>query len=679
MVVAAKGSAERIKWSKAISKAEKDFKEFHQSGDTVVKTYRIDDKSPTQKDKYNILYANTETIKPALYSQTPKVEVKQRQQDQNNPLARAASTLLESSLEYVLDEQTDAFDDVMGDIVQDMLLPGMGVAWVRYLPTFQPLFDENKQPVMEDDGKTQQEEVVYERVSYDYVYWKDFLCSKGRRWSEVWWVAKGVWMDKSEVVKRFGKNIASKMSFASESEAKGVEESLETGQARIWEIWDKRRKKTIWFSEGYGDDILDIKDDPLRLTNFFPCPRPIRAISTTNKFIPRPFYSEYQAQADELNDITGKIRRLVDALRVVGIYDASVDTLKNLLTGVGNKMVPVEGWATVQDKGGLKGVVDFLPITEIASVLMQLYDARDRVKNEIYEITGWSDIIRGVSKASETLGAQKLKSDWAGSRLKLMQREVQRFIRDLFRIGGEIIAEHYSEGTLALAAGLEFTPQNDELRQLFSKVTQLLKNDRQRCNAISIETDSTLMPDEANDKKERMEFLGAAGAFLQQAVPAAQTTPAMGPLLGQILMFAVRSFRSARPLEQEFERFVQVVGQQGLGQPPGQGGEKDGQAKVQAAMAAVQQKGAAEQQKTQLKGAELNQQAQQSAAELQVERDRENNRHTEAMAELGLREREVRVKEAELGLAEKELDLEGVSVGADIRLKEQEANKPDGA
>jgi hypothetical protein len=41
---------------------------------------------------------------------------------------------------------------------------------------------------------------------------------------------------------------------------------------------------------------------------------------------------------------------------------------------------------------------------------MELYKARDIVKKEIYEITGFSDIVRGQSKASETLGAQQIKA-----------------------------------------------------------------------------------------------------------------------------------------------------------------------------------------------------------------------------------------------------------------------------
>jgi hypothetical protein len=204
---------------------------------------------------------------------------------------------------------------------------------------------------------------------------------------------------------------------------------------------------------------------------------------------------------------------------------------------------------------------------------MQLYQARQEVKNEIYEITGWSDIIRGVSKASETLGAQQLKSDWAGARIKRMQREVQRFIRDMLRITGEIISEHFQPATLMLNTGLaadlkRASPEEQQrMMQVFPEAVKLLKDERQRCALIDIETDSTIVADESADRQQRMEFVGAVGAFLQQAVPAMTAYPPVGPLLMDILSFSVKGFRAARPLQESFDQFTQMV-KQGKIPPP---------------------------------------------------------------------------------------------------------------
>jgi hypothetical protein len=653
-----KTSSLRRTWDKRIAQALTSYKDLHLSGDKVVNQYRIENRSSVQQEKFNILYSNTETIKPSLYSQTPKTEVEQRVRDQDKPVAVASSLLLEACVDYTIKEQD--FDQIIEGAIEDYLLPGLGVVWLRYEPTFgDPIKDPNSgDPVLDKDGKPELE-LTSEAVAIEYGHWKDFLTNKCRRWSEVWWVAKGSWMDKEEVRKRFGGPVANKMTYTSGSEVKQStdNQSIEEGQARIWEIWDKRTKKVVWFSPNYPDDVLDVKDDFLKLKGFFPCPRPLRAITTNNIFIPRPFYSQYQAQADELNDITSKIRKLVDALRVVGVYDGSVETLSQLLTGTGNKMVKVEGWSTVQDKGGLKGVVDFLPIAEVANVLMQLYDARERVKNEIYEITGWSDIIRGVSKASETLGAQELKSQWAGSRLKRMQKEIQRFIRDILRMVGELISEHYGDDTLLLLSGVDIeADETGQLAQLFQQVVTLIRNERDRCALINIESDSTLLPDEANDKKERTEFLGAVGAFLQQSVPAAQQTPALGPLLGEILMFTVKSFRSARTLEQTFKQFTQTMSQQ----PPKK--EDDGKAAAEAGKTQVAQINA------QTKQMEV--QAEQSTAvqELQLEDKHHNDKmmlermkleqaHALAMEDRKIEMAKIELERAKVGIAQETVNL----------------------
>jgi hypothetical protein len=658
------------KWSKHISAAMKDYSGFHTSGDRVVDTYRIEQQSSAQKDRYNILYSITETIKPSMYSQTPKPEVKRRHTDRKNPIVLGATLLMESCVQYSLDEQD--FDDVVGSTVEDLLLPGIGVAWLRYEPTIvqSPALDEYGSSILDEKGKPLvNEDVTYEKVVVEYLYWKDFLTSKGRRWSELWWVAKKVYLDKEGVVKQFGKDIANKCRYSSDGkEGDNAGQSIEDKQIAVWEIWDKKSRKVIWFSEGYTEDVMKVSDDFLKLREFFPCPRPLRAVTTNNKFVPRPFFSQYQPQADELNDITFRIRKLVDALRVVGVYDGSVPALQSLLTGEGNKMIPVDNWAVMADKGGIKGTVDFFPIQEVANVLLQLYDARERVKGEIYEITGWSDIIRGVSKASETLGAQQIKAEWAGARLKLLQKDVQRFVRDIFRLIGELCAEHFSDEMLMLMAGYEPNPETPEGMQevqIFKEVTNLIKSEKDRCALIGVESDSTLLPDEANDRKERMEFLGSAGAFLQQAVPAAKQNPALGPLLGQIIMFAVRGFRSARSLEASFEQYVATM-DEGSQAPKNDEASQDtgNQAVVQAKIADTQAKTGIAQQK-------LAQEAQAHQEDLQMQITKEQNRHSERMIELQLKEREIVIQENQLQLdsAKHMADTRNTEIG--IQLDQQ--------
>lgn len=675
-------------WSDEIAKAEKRYGVFVRKGDNVQDRYRLERDNEAEadlyQDRYNILYSSTETTKPSLYAQTPKVQATKRHRDRENEYITLATMLLEAAGQYALEEVD--FDGVMKNVVQDFLLPGMGVAWVRYTPQFKSRAGAN-------DNDTPTEELSFEGMDVDYVHYKDFVTGVGRVWKELPWIARRVYMDKTKAKARFGEEKANALaySYRPQDDGNGNKDFAGGGghQAIIWEIWDKTNRKVVWYSNDYAPDVLDEKDDPLRLKAFFPCPEPIRAVWTTRTFIPKSFYSQYKAQAEELDNITERVRFLTQALRVAGVYDGSQTQLANLLQGKGNKLIPVENWSLFAQQGGIQGSIAFVPIKEIAEVLASLLQQRDVVKGEIYEITGFSDIVRGVSKASETLGAQKIKSDWAGGRLRDMQKEVQRFCRDIIRIMSEIMSEHFSEASLALYAGFdppEVTPEEQaaaaqyamqlsqyqqlngvgpdgmpmpqpqkppptarqQAIQTFAKVVQLLKSEKERCAAVGIETDSTIMPDEAAEREDRMQFLSSAGAFLQQAGPMALQFPDMRGLLGAILMFTIRTFRASRPLEKEFEDFTKKLAAAPAQNPSGeQGGGDNGQAAAQAQVQSEQLKQQTAQQQTQadseIKKYEIDTKA-------QLEREKMQQEHEYRMAEIAVRQREVAVKEAELGI-----------------------------
>lgn len=639
-------------WGKELERAKKRFRTFWENGDTVVDAYRLqkaDGNEAASKDKYNILYSSTETIRPNLYSQPPKTRVTLRNKDVATEPARIGALLLEGCVEYVKIEED--FDELMDSAVEDFLLPGLGVGWVRYEATFTDELDENGAKIPVEGGAKDQyvQKLLDEMVKAEYVYWQDFLTGVSRTWKETPWVAKRLWLNKEDATKRFGKEKADKLKYA-QREAAGREMDNPAETAEAWEIWDKTTKTVYWWAEGLTE-LLDEKEDPLKLKRFFPCPRPMRAISNTRTFVPRALYSQYKSQAETLNVLTKRIRLLGEALRVVGLYDGSQTKLADILNpAAGNRMVGVDNWAMFAQNGGINGAVAWVPIDQIVKVLGELLKAREVCKSEIYEITGLSDIIRGTSKASETLGAQNLKANWASARVKKMQKDVQRFARDMLALTGELIAEHCSPETIAVFSGLQI-PTGEEVQQnpalqakikTFMDACKFIKDEARRVSTIDIETDSTLMADDAQDKQDRAQFLAAAGAFLQQAVPAMEATPELGPLLGAMLMFTVRSFPSARIIEDEF-----VKVQQSMSNRPPPDGDKDGKKAAAAAAAQkTQQEGALRQQ-------ELTQKGQDDQATQAREQQAEQNRHDEKMSELQIRDREAALKERQLALEER--------------------------
>jgi hypothetical protein len=725
VVEQAPGQALVSYWREQIAKQEKAYSDFRAGGDRIIDRYRIEKANAQQaslQDRYNMLYSSTETMRPSLYAQTPKCEVKQRHRDRANPVVAAACGLIESTIGYAIEEVD--FDEVLENAIEDYMLPGMGVVWVRYEPVMKDQTDSTGNKVPKEGGEEGEYEQVVdnELLHLDYKSWKDVLFGPCRTWKELPWGAKREYMDKESVAKRFGQDIANKLEYSDQQANKGSGDRnpvVADKQTAVWEIWDQRTRKVIWIADGYAD-VLDQKDDPLRLKGFFPFPKPLRAISNTRTFVPRPFYSQYQSQAEELDNLTSRIRHLTNALNVRGVFDGSVTQLQALLSpNGGNKMVPVENWHQFIGQSGVNGAIQWVPIDMIVKVLMELYNARDKAKNEIYEITGFSDITRGLSKASETLGAQQIKQDWAGGRLKIMQKEVQRFCRDIIRIMAEIACEHFTDETFALYSGFDLPPQvpgmghnggppldpmpqaapgpqgapqppqapgqppappgapvgpqaapmgppapppltpQQQAVMAFKTALGLLRKERERCANIGIETDSTILPDEENERKDRLEFLGQIGAFLQQAAPTVQQFPQMAGLLGAMMMFSVRSFRAARPIEDEFAKFQTALEQM----PPQAQGQDQGKAAAQASVQVAQIKTTADAQKH---DKELAFKQQNAEADRNVTMQQIQLQMAQLQAQLRTDQVQLQIKQTELQIKQAELQLKQQGAQQDI-------------
>lgn len=701
-------------WADQVAKAKKRWDTFFSEGDKVIDRFMLEASNVRRNsDTYNILYSSTETIKPSLYAQTPKAQAKVRSTDQQDLIKVNASMAMENIGQYCI-ERVD-FDAVMKNAVSDYVLPGIGTAWVRYDPKFAQAYDNDNKPLTNEDGSPQ-EYLTAEGMAVDYVYFRDLLFGVCRFWKECPWVGRRVFFTKKAATKRFGAEKANQLSYNFNVQDKSKSDSsISTDgseqQAIIYEIWDKNTGNAIWYCEDYPNDLLDIKPDPLKLENFFPCPEPMRAVWSTRSFVPASLYSQYKTQAAELDRLTERIRYLTEALKVRGIYDGSQEVLKNLLDGPGNRMIPVENWAAILANKGIDGSVMWVPIKDVVLCLTELLKQREICKSEIYEITGFSDIVRGVSKASETLGAQQIKADWATGRLKDMQKEVQRFCRDLIRIMVEVACEHFSDATLLLYSGVTIPeispeeqqaqaqfvqqqmqypmmaqqaqaqgqpappppqqpppPERDQIMQMAKKVMALMRSEKLRCANIDVETDSTILPDQQKEREDRMAFLGAVGAFLQQAGPMALQFPDMRGLLGAIMMFTIRTFPASRPLEKEFEEFQKKLAAAPPMPPPGQDGGDKGEAAAQATIQSAEIKAKADTETTQAKAAadQAAQAAQDATKRYEIdqrnaiERERINNDHNYRMSQLALERQK--------------LSLERIKLGAGIQKEEDDAD-----
>ena len=339
-----------------------------------------------------------------------------------------------------------------------------GVAWVRYVPTFKPapqsdaVSSENGSEASQDGGQPVEPEqvVAYEEAVADYVSYDDFGTNKCRKWTEVRFVFRKCFMDRAALKKRFtkkhasGKTIGEIIPLDRKPEQAGDSEGEMFGQATVYEVWDKVTKTALWLSKSFNSALLDERPDPLKLKGFFPCPKPAMGSTSPRSIIPIPDYVQYQDQCEELDDLSGRIAKLTDALVLAGVYAGDQkDTLENLLDPKNSgKIIPIEGWQAFSDRGGLKGLIEYTPIEAVYNVLKGLYEAREVCKASIYEVTGFSDIMRGDTDADETATAQGIKTKFGSQRVREKQKEIARFARDIMRLQGELIAGMFGIETL---------------------------------------------------------------------------------------------------------------------------------------------------------------------------------------------------------------------------------------
>lgn len=680
--------------------AGREEEKWHKRGRKISKRYR--DERPntgTNSHRLNILWSNVQTLMPTLYARTPKPDVQRRFLDQD-PTGRLASLLLERTLTYSLEKN---FDPVMKAVVQDRLLPGRGVARVMYVPHFgdpikSPGADEyEEQDAAPDDiaGKGDEEEareVVDEEVTVTYVFWEDYREAPARTWQEMPWVRYRAYMTRDQLVERFGaKGKKVNLDFAPRgSDRQNPDKAIVPPdmfkKAIVHEYWDKTLGEVVWLAPGTPGLILDRKDDPLGLAEFFPSPDPLLATTTTDSRIPVPDYVEYQDQAEELDKLTARIDTLTRALKVSGVYPGSQKhALQQLIDeGTENRLIPVEDWAAFSDKGGLDGMIQWLPIKEIAETLIQLYEARDKIKDLLYEITGIGDIMRGQTEPTETLGAQQLKANFSTRRIAPQQKEVATFARDIIRLMAGVISAHFDPKTISRITGypqLQPVPQlpppppqvipgppqaalpqqmppggapapgmvgppapqmvpnpafqqwqqaaqqaqavmqaNAQKQQAFDEACALIKSDGLHGFKLDIEADSTIAPDEDAERMARVNFVQQMIPFMEKAVPIAQGNPTMAALVAEVGMFAVRGFRVARTLEEAFEKAFTALGQ--MPAPPPKGGATGTPQNPAIEQAKVQADMHDTNMKAQTEMAAIAQKDQQAQDEMQMERER---------------------------------------------------------
>jgi hypothetical protein len=334
----------------------------------------------------------------------------------------------------------------------------------------------------------------------------------------------------------------------------------------------------------------------------------------------------YKDQLEEINELTARISALTEAVKVRAFYPAGAgeigDAIEAAIKSVSNNamLVPISNWGLI-GSGTIKDMLIWLPIDMIVVAIEKLIEVRKQLIDDVYQITGLSDIMRGSTVASETLGAQQLKSQYGSIRIKDRQDELIRFARDITRICAEIMAENFQAKTLLAMTQMEVPTQADLVKQAkplqaqiaqitaqiqkaqtdpqtmqaaqanpehaqqilgqaqqqiqglngqiqklqqtvtIEQVMGLLKDQRIRPFVLDIETDSTIAPDENAQKQRATELITAVGGYMNQVLPLVQAMPQAAPVAAEFLKFLSGQYRAGREMQSKIEEFADQMAQ----------------------------------------------------------------------------------------------------------------------
>ncbi len=550
-------------WTEEMESAKSPaYKRFVRQGEKVDKKFkdeRKDDRRNTEEDlggmstRLNLFNSNITMLMSMLYGKTPKVEVTRRFADSEDDVSRVAGLMLTRILNTDIEVAGEDMASVFRNSLQDRLLPGLGEARVQYQfeeeTTITPAYID---PETGEELAPQVEEttIANEWTDILYTHWKDVMWSPARIHSEITWKGYRSFLTKKQCQKRFKDANLDGISFESFGPLPkdGTQKALRRNKAEIWEIWDKETRKVFWWAEGAAE-ILDVQEDPLELEGFWPGPPPMIANVTTSNFIPK---SDYAIAADlygQINDLEARITLLTEACKLVGCYDASETGIKRIFNeAVENELIPINDWAKFSEKGGIAGAVQWVPIKEVAEVIQILTDKQSQKIQQLQQITGMSDVMRGAASARTervSATADKLETQFGSIRIEALQNEFARWVNDTQSLKVEIIAKHYQPYCIIQQSNIMQTPD----APLAEQAVALIKDPESARWRITVRPETLAIADYAQLKQDRSDFLMGLAQFMQSSAPLLQLSPMALPVLLKLLKWFLAGFRGSSEAE----------------------------------------------------------------------------------------------------------------------------------
>lgn len=558
-------------WEKELSAFQKRSRRFRKQGVAVVNRFLDERKGRDSSDpadnalrgtsdrRLNLFYKNTNTLMNMLYGQTPRQDVSREHQDANDDVARVAALLLKRILEADYQPSGEDVSCVLKSALQDYLLPGMGVARVKYDATFgtEKAIDPKTFQV------TEFETLENETADIVYEHWQDVAWGWSRSWKNIPWFGFRVYLDQDAATKRFGKKKADKLEYklqtpnASDDKTEGQDSDLadNIAKAEIWEFWCKADRRVYYYSGG-AELVLESIPDPLQLEGFWPMPRPLMANTTTTLLMPKANFAILQDLYNEIDILQARIASITKSVKVVGVYDDTAEGLKRMLKeGTENDLIPVKNWAMFAEKGGLQAAIGWFPVQEVVGVLQTLNEVQKERIEQLNHLSGMSEIMRGSAGGQYTAAASnQLAAQFGSIDVQALQEEFARFASDLSAIKAEVVSKLYEPKSIVQQSNAQFLMPPDQ--QYLMPAIQLLKTPDIRWR-VSIRPETIAMIDYAQLKTERAEYLNTVSTYVQSAQAMAKVMPQSMPVLLELMKWGLAGFKGSDQIEGVIDQAIQ--------------------------------------------------------------------------------------------------------------------------
>jgi len=563
-------------WRDQINSAKSEHKSYFDDAKNANEAYSA------EKD-YNIFYSNVNVLSAALMNNKPKPDIQRRFLKKSEKDKLRYNTYLEVA--KIAEGCISYYSDVTKlvnkekESVRASVKGGRGVTWVEYTPVIS--LDANHE-----------ESVTDRKLEVINLRFDEYLQSSAKCWEDCWWVARQHTLSSQDLQEKFDYTpMEYELSL-------GKEDSDDTSlkRAEVWEIWDKSEKVRQFVIQGSQKNrFLKSTKDPYKLEGFFPLAKPIYWLTNGENIIPIAEYTIYKKQAKRLDSITRRSGNIEEnAIKLVTLtMNQDKDKAAEIAKSKDGDLVSLD--PVNPETAKVDDYIGSVPVDGALRIVDHIAIKKEEYKNDIFDVTGISDLLRGQTDPRETAKAQQIKGFFGSLRFNDRQSVIQEHIKDTFSIMTEIICEHWDEETLSeitctflptdqekgaletkdalyeaftqspeaqaeAKAGNIPTPEplTSEEEQLlvtptWEEVLEIMRDDKLRNYTIDIESSATIFDDKEAQALSIQRLMDSYLSIANNAVTIAQASPELVKGFIPIARLQLSSIKASRAVIMQVE------------------------------------------------------------------------------------------------------------------------------